>query len=130
MINGMIIGYNLYVDGTSNAREMSEDLMEATFLMENRKAPFDMDDHQMIGSYNSYAWHVDAERFPEIVRDRVALPAGVKHIWGHVADIQKDEQGYITKLVLEDGTEHEADLFCDANRIQSYSDRDNGQWLA
>ncbi|MDA9373839.1 tryptophan 7-halogenase [bacterium] len=115
-------------EGTSNAREMSEDLMEATFLMENKKAPFDMDDHQMIGSYNSYAWHVDAERFPEIVRDRVALPAGVKHIWGHVDDIQKDDEGYITKLVLEDGTEYEADLFCDAtgfNRILTGT-MDNG----
>lgn len=115
-------------DGTSNAREMSEDLMEATFLMENRKAPFDMDDHQMIGSFNSYAFHVDAERFPEIVRDKVALPAGVKHVWGHVDQIQKDDDGYITKLVLDDGSEYEADLFCDAtgfNRILTGT-MDNG----
>jgi 2-polyprenyl-6-methoxyphenol hydroxylase-like FAD-dependent oxidoreductase len=101
-------------DGSSNAREMSEDLMESTFLAEYRKAPFDMDGHQLIGSFNSYAFHVDAERFPEIVRDKVALPAGVKHVWGHVDEIQKDDDGYVTKLVLDDGSEYEADLFCDA----------------
>ena len=115
-------------DGRVNWHEMSEGMMEATFLMDGRKAPYDMEDHKMIGSYNSYAWHVDAERFPEIVRDRVALPNGVKHVWGHVADIQKDEQGYVTKLVLEDGSEHEADLFCDAtgfNRILTGT-MDNG----
>jgi hypothetical protein len=93
---------------------MSEDLMESTFLAEYRKAPFDMDGHKLIGSFNSYAFHVDAERFPEIVRDKVALPAGVKHVWGHVDEIQKDDDGYITKLVLDDGSEYEADLFCDA----------------
>ena len=115
-------------DGRVNWHEMSEGMMEATFLMDGRKAPYDMEDHKMIGSYNSYAWHVDAERFPEIVRDRVAIPNGVKHVWGHVADIQKDEQGYVTKLVLEDGSEHEADLYCDAtgfNRILT-STMDNG----
>ena len=56
-------------DGRVNWHEMSEGMMEATFLMDGRKAPYDMEDHKMIGSYNSYAWHVDAERFPEIVRD-------------------------------------------------------------
>ena len=101
-------------DGSSNAREMSEDLMESTFLAEYRKAPFDMDGHKLIGSFNSYAFHVDAERFPEIVRDKVALPSGVKHVWGHVNEIQKDDDGYVTKLVLDDGSEYEADLFCDA----------------
>jgi tryptophan halogenase len=115
-------------DGKKNWWEMSEDMQEQTFLMANNKAPFDMDDNPLVGDWQAKTYHVDAERFPEVVRDRVAIPRGVNHIWGHVADIQKDEDGYITKLVLEDGTEHEADLFCDAtgfNRILTGT-MDNG----
>ena len=115
-------------DGSSNWWEISEDTTEQCFLMDNIKAPFDMDDRPLLGTYNSYAWHVDAERFPEIVKDRAAIPNGVKHVWGHVAEIQKDDNGYITKLVLEDGSEHEADLFCDAtgfNRVLTGT-MDNG----
>ena len=77
-------------------------------------SPFDMDDNILIGNWQAKTYHVDAERFPEVVRDRVALPSGVKHVWGHVKDIVKDNEGYVEKLVLEDGSEFEADLFCDA----------------
>ena len=42
------------------------------------------------------------------------MSSGVKHVWGHVKDIVKDNEGYVEKLVLEDGSEFEADLFCDA----------------
>ena len=101
-------------EGRRNWWEMSEDMCEQTFLMDHNKAPFDMDDNQLVGDWQAKTYHVDAERFPEVVRDRVAIPRGVKHVWGHVADIVKSEDGYVEKLVLEDGSEYEADLFCDA----------------
>lgn len=101
-------------DGKKNAWEMDADMQEQTFFMDYNKAPFDMDDNILVGPWQAKTYHVDAERFPEVVRDRVAIPRGVKHIWGHVKDIVKSEDGYIEKLVLEDGSEHEADLFCDA----------------
>ena len=115
-------------DGKKKWSEMSEDMQEQTFLMKGNKAPFDMDDNILVGPWQAKTYHVDAERFPEVVRDRVAIPRGVKHVWGHVADIVKSEDGYIEKLVLEDGSEHEADLFCDAtgfNRILTGT-MDNG----
>lgn len=108
--------------------ELNEDTCEQTFLMDYNKAPYDMDDNCLVGSWQSKTYHVDAERFPEIVRDRVALPRGVKHVWGHVAEILKSEDGYVEKLVLEDGSEYEADLFCDCsgfNRILTGT-MDNG----
>ena len=98
---------------------MSEDMQEQTYLMDMNKAPFDMDDNILIGNWQAKTYHVDAERFPEVVRDRVALPNGVKHVWGHVKDIVKDNKGY-EKLVLEDGSEWEADLFCDATTLIVY----------
>ena len=115
-------------DGRKNWWEMSEDMQEQTYLMDMNKAPFDMDDNILIGQWQAKTYHVDAERFPEVVRDRVAIPNGVKHVWGHVKDIVKDKDGYIEKLVLEDGSVHEADLFCDAtgfNRLLTGT-MDNG----
>ena len=115
-------------DKRKNWWEMSEDMQEATFLMDMNKAPFDMDDNILVGSWQAKTYHVDAERFPEVVRDRVAIPHGVKHVKGHVQHISKDAEGYIQKLVLEDGSEHEADLFCDCtgfNRILTGT-MDNG----
>jgi tryptophan halogenase len=114
--------------GRKNWWEMCEDTQEQFYLMEGNKAPFDMDDNILVGPWQAKTYHVDAERFPDVVRDHVAIPNGVKHLWGHVEDIQKDEDGYITKLVLDDGSEHEADLFCDCtgfNRILT-STMDNG----
>ena len=108
--------------GRKNWWEMTEDMQEQAYLMDHNKSPFDMDDNILVGEWQAKTYHVDAERFPEVVRDRVAIPHGVKHVWGHVADIIKSEDGYIEKLVLEDGTEYSADLFCDCtgfNRILS-----------
>lgn len=87
--------------------------------MNNRAARYN-DGYPVTGGYNSYAWHVDAERFPKVVRDMVAKPLGVEHIVGHVSQIQKDNNGYVSNLTLEDGRVFEADLYCDCtgfNRI-------------
>jgi len=87
--------------------------------MNNRAARY-MDNYPTTGSYNSYAWHIDAERFPKVIRDLVALPLGVEHIIGHVENINKDQEGNITSLDLNDGREVVADLYCDCtgfNRV-------------
>lgn len=87
--------------------------------MQNKSARYN-DNFPVVGHQYSYAWHVDAERFPKMIRDMVALPEGVKWIEGHIVDIRKDEQGYVENLLLEDGRELEADLFLDCsgfNRI-------------
>ena len=87
--------------------------------MNNRAARYN-DGYPVTGGYNSYAWHIDAERFPKVIRDMVALPLGVEHVTGHVSRIQKDYNGYVTNLTLEDGRVFEADLYCDCtgfNRV-------------
>ena len=82
--------------------------------MNNRSARYD-DNYPVIGHDYGYAWHIDAERLPIVIRDQVAIPAGVNHISGHISDIRKDTDGYITSLLLEDGRELKADLFVDCS---------------
>jgi tryptophan halogenase len=67
----------------------------------------------MLGDQRSYAWHVDAERFPVIVRELVALPLGVRWVQGYVSQINKNDNGYITSLDLKDGSNIEGDIFVD-----------------
>lgn len=104
-------------EGKRNPKEASQDTHEQHYLMDGNKAPFDMNDNPLLGDWQSYSFHLDANRFPELIRDKVALPKGVQHIIGDVKEIIKDEDGYITKLLLEDGTEHEADLFVDCSGL-------------
>ena len=87
--------------------------------MNNRAARYN-DNYPTMGAWNSYAWHIDAERFPKVIRDMVALPLGVKHLTAHVEHINKNEEGYVTSLKLDNGQELEADLYCDCtgfNRV-------------
>jgi tryptophan halogenase len=100
-------------DGRKNHWEMAQDMQEGTYLMDYNKAPYDWDDNLLVGTWQGVTYHVDANRFPEIIREKVALPNGVNHVHGHISDIKKDDDGYITSLVTEEGKEYEADLFLD-----------------
>ena len=69
--------------------------------MNNRAARYD-DDYPVIGHKYGYAWHIDAERLPGVIRDQIAKPAGVKHVVGHIEHVNKDTDGYIDGLILEE----------------------------
>tara|TARA_B100000965_G_scaffold393269_1_gene403885 strand:+ start:5179 stop:6885 length:1707 start_codon:yes stop_codon:yes gene_type:complete len=100
--------------------ETSDHVTEQYQLAINNKSPYDNNGDFLLGDWHSYAWHVDAERFPLIVRNQVAMPLGVKHTEGHVEHIHKDEDGYVTSLQLRDGRTIGGDLFLDCtgfNRI-------------
>ena len=100
--------------------ETSDHVTEQYQLAVNNKSPYDNNGDFLLGDWHSYAWHVDAERFPLIVRNQVAMPLGVKHTEGHVEHIHKDEDGYVTSLQLRDGRTIGGDLFLDCtgfNRI-------------
>jgi tryptophan 7-halogenase len=106
--------------GKYNWWEVSEYCTEQYFPAMANKSPYDMEDNLSLGDYKSYAWHVDAERFPVMIRDMVALPSGVEWVEGHVEDISKDEDGSITSLILRDGRSFSADLYVDCtgfNRV-------------
>ena len=110
----------LVKEGKRNWYDVSDYCTEQYPFAMNNKSAYDMEDDSLMGDHWAVAWHVDAERFPVMIREKVALPLGVEWIEGHVTETHKDEDGYITKLTLEDGSEHEADLYCDCtgfNRI-------------
>lgn len=97
--------------------------------LNNRAARYD-DGYPVIGHKYGHAWHIDAERLPGAVRDQVAIPSGVKHIVGHIENIKKDEDGYITELELEDKRKLKADLYVDCSGFTRLLTKTMGnQWV-
>jgi flavin-dependent dehydrogenase len=64
------------------------------------------------------AFHFDATKFSSWLKDRYAMPRGVKHILSEVKDIKVNEDG-IESLALENGKKIKADLFVDCTGFQS-----------
>lgn len=67
---------------------------------------------------NDAAYHFDAVKFAIWLRDKFAVPRGVKHIQALVKDIRTNEDG-IEKLILDSGDEITADLFIDCTGFRA-----------
>ena len=100
-------------------------------FVKNNKSIHDNDGVLMTGKWKSYAWHVDAERFPLIVRDQVALPLGVEWIQDHIEQINKNEQGCVTSLTTKSGNNISGDLFLDCTGFHRLLMRTMGtEWVS
>jgi tryptophan halogenase len=61
------------------------------------------------------AYHMDAEKFGIFLKEKIAIPNGVKHIQDTIVDIRQAETGEVSELVTEGGLKLTADLFIDAS---------------
>ena len=59
-----------------------------------------------------FAYHLDAGLFAEMLRD-ICVGRGVEHIRDDVVDIEQDEDGFITALVLKEQDRHPVELVID-----------------
>jgi tryptophan halogenase len=67
--------------------------------------------------YNT-AFHFDAALFGKYLKDRYCIPRGLNHIVGTVNKILTDDSG-ISKIILADGKELQADLYVDCTGFSS-----------
>ena len=65
------------------------------------------------------AYHVDAQLFGQYLKDKIALPLGVKHIHGEVTAYAKDTTGNISEIILLDGTRLTSDIWIDCTGFRS-----------
>lgn len=65
------------------------------------------------------AYHLDAQLFGQFLRDKIALPNGVKHLKGDVQDYLKNERGDIIKIVTQQGQILQSDLWIDCTGFKS-----------
>lgn len=61
------------------------------------------------------AYHMDAEKFGIFLKEKIAMPNGVKHIQDTIVDIRQSEAGDVSELITAGGLKLTADLFIDAS---------------
>lgn len=101
---------------TNNFAEFHHD----SVLMANRNKMTDNSDGMIRGfNFNSdTAYHFDAIKFGQFLKNHICIPGGVNHILDEVSSIVKNDRGEISKLVCKKTT-IEADLFIDCTGFKS-----------
>jgi len=64
------------------------------------------------------AYHMDAEKLGIFLRDKIAIPNGVKHIQDTIIKITQDDNQNIDKIYTENNLTLSADLYIDATGFQ------------
>ena len=65
------------------------------------------------------AYHMDAQLLGQYLKNKIAIPNGVKHIVGEIHSYKKDYLGNLTDVLCQDGTILRADLFIDCTGFKS-----------
>lgn len=65
-----------------------------------------------------YAYHFDAQLYADYLTE-IATAAGVAHIRANVTDVSKGEDGLISHVTLEDGTDIGGDFFIDCTGFKA-----------
>jgi tryptophan halogenase len=89
-------------------------LWPGSVLLESNKMYFPKNLEEMDGftMHRDYAFQFNAIKFAQWLKERYAMPKGVKHIEADVVEIKTDDNG-VSGVVLNDGTILEADLYVD-----------------
>lgn len=89
------------------------------YCLENNRMPSENEsDFPNFNMNSCSAYHFDAVKFSQWLKEKYCIPRGVKHILSDVKKILHDENG-ITELILDDGTRISSDLYLDCTGFKS-----------
>ncbi len=107
-----------YGDELYPPEEFSRFVNNQTWIAEHNKIATDIPkskfDHR-----EDYAYHLNAGKFGEYLKNNIAIPNGVKHLEGTVKNVIKRPDGYIEAIVTTEGNYVGADLFLDCTGFKS-----------
>lgn len=72
------------------------------------------------------AYHLDAGLFGQWLKNNIAIPNGITHIYNEIESYIPDEDGNIKTIVCNDGTELTSDLWVDCTGFKSQL---LGEWM-
>jgi tryptophan halogenase len=90
----------------------------AQLFLNNKYSENDFGDFDIFTPSEDVAYHFDATKLGNWLRERICLPNGVRHIQALVTDVVTNEDG-VEYLVLDNGFNVYADLFIDATGFKS-----------
>ena len=71
-----------------------------------------------MGAKFSYAYHMNAQKFADLLRD-ISIPRGVNHLLENVVDIEMKNDEHIAAIHTDQGKRIEADLFVDCTGFKA-----------
>jgi flavin-dependent dehydrogenase len=80
------------------------------------------DEKGVLRNYNfkyDTAYHLDAALFGQFLKEKIAIPNGVKHIKGDVHSYKKNHRGDIAEIFTESGQVLQSDLWIDCTGFKS-----------
>jgi flavin-dependent dehydrogenase len=89
-------------------------IFPSSVLIDTNKMYFPKNTYEMDGfsMKRDFALQFDAIKFASWLKERYAMPRGVKHIEADVVKVNTDDDG-VSSIVLSDGTELSADIYID-----------------
>jgi tryptophan halogenase len=90
----------------------------AALFQQNKYSKNEFLDFDNYDPTSDVAYHFDAIKFGNWLRERYCIPRGVNHIIGTVTDIKTNEQG-VEYLTLDNGGKITADLYVDCTGFKS-----------
>ena len=93
-------------------------MVEAGKITDKIPGPFGEEEYHYDPS-TDLAYHMNADKFGEYLRDNFAVPNGVHHIKGDVHNVIKTPDGNISAVTTTDGGAISADLFIDCTGFRS-----------
>lgn len=103
---------DMYQRGLKTRDDFVPDTCSSWGLVQNKRSPYYPDGTPALGEFAPYAYHINAEKASDVVRDQIGLPLGVKHVHATVTDVEFNGTE-VTSIKLDNGDTVTADLFVD-----------------
>ena len=99
--------------------EFAQFVNRLTYVADAGKMTMEIPDCNQYLPDDDLSYHLNADKFGEYLRDNIAVPNGVHHVYGDVNNVIKTINGDISAVTTEDGQAISADLFIDCTGFRS-----------
>ena len=100
------------------------------WLINNNRAHRDLDGHQYTSRVPGYAYHMNAWKVGQAIKDLVALKNGVTFLERHIAEVKFNNNEEIVGLVDSNGETHTADLYIDCTGFKRLLIGPTTKWIS
>lgn len=100
------------------------------WLVKNNRAHRNLAGHQYMSRVPGYAYNINAFKVGATIKNRVALPNGVKLLQKHITEVKFNENEEVTGLVDQDGVVHTADLYIDCTGFKRLLIGKTAKWIS
>ena len=99
--------------------EFAKLVNKLTYVADAGKMTMQIPDSNQYIPDDDLSYHINADKFGEYLRDNIAVPNGVHHVYGDVTNTIKAINGDVAAITTEDGQAISADLFIDCTGFRS-----------